>query len=169
MKKTWRFTACLAVLIAAGAPAQGERWTFAVGEDAENYETMASLSQAAGNTIKDESATKDVTPVLAIRCRPGSPDLSVRIDWQRFISSFNTEVSFKVDGGKALWQKWGVDRSNKITSTRSAGDTAALLGHLGEGASLEVEIAPYSEPAVSVTFDLAGLGDGLARLSEECA
>ena len=67
--------------------------------------------------------------------RPATRRVSVRIDWRRFISSFNTEVGFKADGGKTLWQKWGVDQSNKITLSKSAADSQSLVDYLSGGSS----------------------------------
>ena len=144
-------------------------WVLAIGAGPTDLELVASLQQDAANTIKDEYATKDVTPRLTFRCTPGNPEVTVLIDWQRFISSFNTEVGFKVDAGKSLWLKWGVDRSNKITLSRSATDSQTLIEHLGDGESLQVEISPYSESPVTVEFDLAGTANGLAQLRTECS
>ena len=144
------------------------RWTLTVGEDPSSYEIVASLQQDSANTIKDEYATRDVVPRLSLRCTPGNPEVTARIDWQRFISSFNTEVGFKVDDGKTLWLKWGVDRSNKITRSRSADDSKTLLEHIADGKKLQVEITPYSESPVTVEFDLAGLASGLEGLHKEC-
>jgi len=143
-------------------------WDLAVGEDPSSYEVVASLQQESANTIKDEYATNDVKPVLAFRCAPGNPAITARIDWQRFISSFNTEVGFKVDGGKALWLKWGVDQSNKITSSKTTADTQSLLDYLGGGSNLQVEVTPYSESPMTVDFELAGLSQGLDALQAAC-
>ena len=160
------------VLLAAAALAQTAapdgRWVLASGEDPDTGEAVATLEQDALTTIKDEYATKDVTPKLVLRCVPGSGEISARIDWQRFISSFNTEVGFKVDAGKTLWQKWAVDRSNRLTLSRSASDAEALLEALGSGDSLTVEVTPYSEAPVTVGFSLAGLEASLGRLAAEC-
>ena len=144
------------------------KWVLAVGEDAASYEVVASLQQESANTIKDEYATKDINPQLAFRCAPGNPEISVRIDWRRFISSFNTEVGFKADDGKTLWQKWGVDQSNKITLSKSAADSQSLVDYLSGGSSLLVEVSPYSEPPVTVEYDLAGLPAALEALRAEC-
>jgi len=143
-------------------------WDLAVGEDPSSYEVVASLQQDSASTIKDEYATRDVTPQLAFRCAPGNSAITVRVDWQRFISSFNTEVGFKVDGGKALWQKWGVDPSNRITTSKSAADSQSLLDQLAGGNALQVEVTPYSESPVTVEFDLAGFSQGLAALQVAC-
>ncbi len=143
-------------------------WVLTGGEDPSSYEVVASLQQGSADTIKDEYATKDVVPQLMLRCAPGDPTITARIDWQRFISSFNTEVGFKVDDGKTLWLKWGVDRSNKITLSPSADDSRNLIEHLKEGKSLQVEVAPYSEPPVTVDYDLTGFANGLDALLKEC-
>lgn len=144
------------------------KWVLAVGEDAASYEVVASLQQESANTIKDEYATKDINPQLAFRCAPGNPQISIRIDWRRFISSFNTEVGFKVDDNKTLWQKWGVDQSNKITVSKSATDSQSLVDYLSGGSSLQVEVSPYSEPPVTVEYDLTALPEALDALRAEC-
>jgi invasion protein IalB len=160
------------ILVAGMAAAQTREldgnWVINIGEDSSSYEVVAMLQQASANTIKDEYATKDVRPQLAFRCAPGNAEISVQIDWRRFISSFNTEVGFKVDGGKTLWLKWGVDQSNKITISKSAADSQSLIEGLEGGSELLVEVSPYSEPPVTVQFDLAGFSQALESLRAEC-
>lgn len=143
-------------------------WVLSLGEDPSSYEVVASLLKESANTIKDEYATSDVKPQLEFRCTPGNVTITVRIDWRRFISSFNTEVGFKVDGGKALWLKWGVDQSNKITASKTAADSQSLLDLLDGGSNLQVEVTPYSESPVTVQFDLAGFSQALDALRVEC-
>jgi hypothetical protein len=129
----------------------------------------AQSKQLEGNrTLTVGDATIDVNPRLAFRCVPGKAEITARIDWQRFISSFNTEVGFKVDGGKFVWVKWGVDQSNKITMSKTASDSQALIDHLASGSELLVEISPYSESPVTVQYDLGGLSEGLDALRAEC-
>lgn len=156
-------------LVFAQATDLEDSWVLTLGEDSSSYEVVALLQQDSANTIKDEYATKDVVPQLMLRCVPGDPTITARIDWQRFISSFNTEVGFKVDDGKTLWLKWGVDRSNKITVSPSADDSRSLVKHLQEGKSLRVEVSPYSEPPVAAEYDLTGFAKGLKALLKECA
>ena len=126
-----------------------------------------SISQDAGNTIKDESYTKDVTPSMALVCSGGG-SITAQIDWKRFISSFSTEVGFKVDGGKFTWLKWKVDGSEKVTLSPSADDTGKLVDALGMGNSLLVEISPYAQGPVEVNFDLNGFAEKLDELKGAC-
>lgn len=144
------------------------RWALTVGEDPSSYAVVASLQQGSAKPIKDEYATRDVVPQLILRCTPGDTTITARIDWQRFISSFKTEVGFKVDDSKTLWLKWGVDRSNEITISPSADDSSKLIEYLNEGTSLQVEVSPYSGRPLTVEFDLAGLSQGLTALRMEC-
>jgi type VI secretion system protein VasI len=162
------------ILILTGSIASAQttelegNWVLEIGEDPSSYAVVASVQQESANTIKDEYAAKDVSPQLSFRCLPGNPEITARIDWKRFISSFNTEVGFKVDGGKFLWLKWGVDQSNRITLSKSASDSQALIERLAGGAELLVEVSPYSQPPVTVTYDLAGLSQALDALRKEC-
>jgi len=126
-----------------------------------------SISQDGGNPIKDESYTKEVTPSMAFVCLSGG-SITAQIDWKRFISSFSTEVGFKVDDGKFTWLKWKVDGSEKVTLSPSADDTRKLVAALGMGSNLLVEITPYSESPVEVSFDLAGLTGKLDELGKAC-
>ena len=164
-----RFAITLVMLAAGYAGAEdSDSWTLEVGEDPQTYATVASLTQDSQATIKDEYATKDVHPQLAFRCTLGDATITARIDWRRFISSFNTEVGFKADDKKTLWLKWGVDQSNKITRSPNSDDSQKLIDYLLGAESLSVEVSPYSEPPVTVGYRLAGLADGLAGLRAEC-
>lgn len=148
----------------ASADDSGGHWTEGV-DDADSSAVIHTLSQVSVDSIPDEYAAKDVQPELQFRCSGG--DLTFRIDWGRFISSFNTEVGFRVDGGGATWLKLGVDASNKLTVAKAA-DTAKLIDKLGDGSVLNVEVAPYSEPSVFVSFNVSTLADALQTLEADC-
>ncbi len=144
-----------------------ERWTLGVDESITS-ETVSTLSQESADAIADEYATKEVHPVLQFRCSP-STGLGIRIDWRRFVSSFNTEVGFRVDDGEATWLKMGVDSSNRMTLSKSQGDTDNLIEKLADGKTLLVEVAPYSEPSVVVHFDVSALTRALQELEADCS
>lgn len=160
MHKLAAFLLCLPVVVFAG------EWQL---EDTEiDFEAVTSLRQSSATTIKNEYATKDVTPEMAFLCRPGDPHITAQIDWQRFISSFSTEVGFKIDGGKFKWLKWKIDRSEKVTLSPSSADTQTLIELLGGGSQLLVEISPYSDGPVTAEFDLTGFGDAMQAFRARC-
>jgi hypothetical protein len=152
----------------ADAPAAGSAWQQETVDDEYGYGEVEVLHQKATNTIKDEYGTADVTPRLEFRCSSADPSVTARIDWQRFISSFSTEVGFKVDDGRFTWLKWKTDSTEKVTLSPSAEDTATLVGSLSAGSRLTVEITPYSEGPVEVGFDLAGFDEALRDLQDAC-
>ena len=129
---------------------------------------VESIASDAGNTIKDEYARNDVTPRMMFQCAPGDPAVTARIDWGRFISAFSTEVGFKVDDGKFMWLKWKVDSSEQVTLSPSPDDTRRLLEALQVGSVLTVDVSPYSEGPVVVTFDLTGFAEALSALQASC-
>lgn len=152
----------------ADAPGPDSAWTFSEVDNPSGYGSMHVVSQPAGNAIRGESAGSEVTPVLAFGCSPGDAALTAYIDWQRFISSFSTEVGFKVDGGSFTWLKWKVDSSEEMTLSPSPDDSKSLLEKLGAGKELLVEVSPYSESPVNATFELAGVDSALAELRTHC-
>lgn len=126
------------------------------------------MSQAAATPVRDEAASGTVTPVLFFTCGSGEIAVTAGIDWQRFISSFSTEVGFKVDGGTFTWMKWKLDDSENVTLSPSAADTARLAALMASGDRLLVEVSPYSEAPVSTEFDLTGFSAALEALQERC-
>lgn len=153
--------------MAVAADDVGTNWTLEVA--AVNYQTVASLYQDSLDPIQDEYATKEINPQLAFRCKPSESDeVSISINWRRFISSFNTEVGFKVDDKELLLLNWGVDRSNKITAPRSGGRDPELLEYLQGGTELRVEVIPYAESLITVTYDISGIDAALHALKERC-
>lgn len=159
----------LPLLVAcATAQTQDDKWRSQMIDDPADYAGVAVLQQDSATTIKDESASNDVTPVLEFRCTLGDATITARIDWQRFISSFSTEAGFKVDGGRFTWLKWKVDSSEKVTLSPSAADSQKLIDLLVNGSELLVEISPYSEGPVTAEFDLAGLAAALGELRSKC-
>ena len=152
----------------ADAPGPGSSWKLETVEDPSGYGSVVALQQESSKTIKDESAANDVTPLLEFRCAPGDATITARIDWQRFISSFSTEVGFKVDGGRFTWLKWKLDQSEQVTLSPSVADSQKLIDALKAGSELLVEVSPYSQGPETAEFDLVGLSDALDSLVNEC-
>ena len=146
-----------------------EHWSLATVEDVTNSLSVTVLTQASAIKIRDEKAEGEVSPILEFHCnaKTGAPP-DLRIDWKRFISSFNTEAGFRADEGKTTWLKLGVDQSNKITLSRSDADMEKLLGRIAGAQMLKIEIAPYSESPVFAEFNISTLDSALASLKSAC-
>ena len=159
--------AVFSVFGSATAGGIGDYWSIKPADGAD-YEAVVSLVQESADAIPDENGAGEFHPVLSFRCAAGGDGaLTFQIDWRRFISSFNTEVGFRVDGGRASWLKLGVDSTNKITVAKAA-DTAKLIDEISGGSTLNVEVAPYSEPSVFVNFDVSTFTAALQQLKDDC-
>jgi len=167
-----RFTATASLLLGlifGPLAAADEIWTLASQQDENSGEATIALWQESNDSIPAASGKKNVKPVLEFRCVVGSSEaIQFRVDWQRFISSFNTEVGFRVEGGKTLWLKLGVDPSNEITLSRSAADVEKLIEKFSVGETIELDIAPYSEAAVLVHFDISTFKSAMESLKQAC-
>jgi len=148
-------------ILCAASFAYAAQWT--LGTDIET--SRPALSQSSTKSVRDEGATGDVTPVFSFRC---DPPIVARIDWQRFISSFSTEVGFKVDDGKFTWLKMKVDDSEQVTYSASSDDTQKLVDLFATGAKLTVEVSPYSESPITAEFDLDAFESTLGVLEANC-
>ncbi len=168
MKLTILILALVPALAFAGAPGPDSKWTLETIDDSSGYGSALVLRQDSATTIKDESGSNDVTPQLEILCSPGDGTLTARINWHRFISSFSTEVGFKIDGGRFTWLKWKLDPSEQVTLSPSVDDSQKLIDSLKNGAALLVEVSPYSQGPETAEFDLAGFADSLDNLANEC-
>jgi hypothetical protein len=164
----------ISALIFLAAPALAEplaaNWSLEVGRDEQTWENVATLGFESVNEIADEYATKKVHPQLAFLCKPGGDGtISVRLDWRRYISSFNTEVGFKADDRELLLVNWGVDKSKQITLPRSASDSQELITYLAGAASVQVEVIPYSASLITVQFNVSGIDEALQALAAKCS
>jgi len=168
MRIAFTILTILPLLAWADAPGPDSKWTIETVEDSSGSGPVVALRQDSAKTIKDESSANDVTPRLEFRCTPGDTAVTARIDWQRFISSFSTEVGFKVDGGRFSWLKWKLDPSEQVTLSPSATDSQKLIDQLKSGAHLLVEVSPYSQGPETAEFDLDGFSDSLESLIGEC-
>jgi hypothetical protein len=161
-------TIALPALACADAPGPNSSWQLETVEDPSGYGSIETLYQDSSRNIGDEAATGKVTPRLEFRCSPGDSSVTARINWMRFISSFSTEVGFKVDGGRFSWMKWKMDQSEQTTISPSTSDSQKLIDALTAGSELLVEVSPYSMGPETAEFSLAGFEDSLAALAALC-
>jgi len=169
MRKLLMFLVALPVFAWADTPGAKSAWfTETVDDSMVSGSEIIALVQDSAKTIKDESVSNDVTPRLEFRCIPGEASVTARINWQRFISSFSTEVGFKVDGGRFTWLKWKVDSSEQVTISPSADDSQKLIDILKNGDELLVEVSPYSQGPETAAFVLEGFSAALDALLGKC-
>ncbi len=97
--------------------------------------------------------------VVLLACLPASTDVD-EYSWARHAPL--------TDDGRFMWLKWRVDGSEKVTYSPSADDSARLIEAMKSGQTLTVDVTPYSEGPVVVTYDLAGFSESLDALRASC-
>ena len=143
------------------------KWSFV--EDESNPDYMTQISQTSITSITNESTFEEVFPNLTFYCTKNNPDPVFQINWKRFISSFNkTEIGFQVDKEKMTWIKFNVDKTGNITRQDSLSQSQLLINRLLGKTALKVEVEPYSEPAVSVEFNLQDFVVYIEKLRNSC-
>ena len=166
--KHWTAAILLLAATAAAEPI-ASNWSIDVARDEKTWENVATLAFESNNEIADEYAAKKVHPQLAFLCKPGvDGTITVRLDWRRFISSFNTEVGFKADDRELLLVNWGVDKSNRVTQPRSASDSKELIAYIAGANNVQVEVIPYSASLITAQFDISGINEALQELTAKC-
>ncbi len=149
--------------------AADEFWSLTNYKDENSGEAIVALRQESSDSIPDVSGKEEIEPLLEFRCVAGGGEaIQFRVNWRRFISSFNTEVGFRADGGKTMWLKLGVDASNEITFSSSTADVEKLIEKFSAGEIMELDIAPYSEAAVLVHFNISTFESALESLKQSC-
>jgi len=163
-------TGIVLLLAAAATQALPDNWSLSVGRDPISWENTVTLSVQSAGEITNENGSAQVRPQLEFRCKPGGDGtISARVNWQRYISSFNTEVGFKADDRQLLLVNWGVDKSKKITQPRSASDSAELNAYIAGASNQQVQDIPYSEKLNSIEYDISGIDEALKALTAQCA
>jgi hypothetical protein len=143
------------------------KWSFV--EDESNPDYMTQISQTSITSITNESTFEEVFPNLTFYCTKNNPDPVFQINWKRFISSFNkTEIGLQVDKEKMTWIKFNVDKTGNITRQDSLSQSQLLINRLLGKTALKVEVEPYSEPAVSVEFNLQDFVVYIEKLRNSC-
>ena len=100
----------------------------------------------------------------------GSPNISIKINWKRYISSFNkTEIGIKIDGKNYTWLSFNLDKTGQISFQNPSTHSNELINKFKKITKLAVEIEPYSEPPINVYFNLSGFASHLENLKSICS
>jgi hypothetical protein len=129
----------------------------------------AEITTKSKTSIRNYSTKETVFPELKLFCEVDNPEISMQINWKRFISSFrNTEIGIKTDKNQINWTKFNIDKSGEITYLKSSRKLNNLIDNLNNKKRLTIEAEPYSEPSITVDFDITELKKYLNELSNLC-
>ena len=131
---------------------------------------VALLSNTSEASINNLEHSEKVFPELSLYCEEGSPNISIKINWKRYISSFNkTEIGIKIDGKNYTWLSFNLDKTGQISFQDPSTHSNELIKKFKKIKKLAVEIEPYSEPPINVYFNLSGFASHLENLKSICS
>ncbi|OHB72424.1 MAG: hypothetical protein A2W23_07650 [Planctomycetes bacterium RBG_16_43_13] len=120
------------------------------------------LALSAEESIKAMLGTS--LPVLFLRCKENKTE--VYIAWGVYLGLEETTMLIRFDSKKATTSTWNISTDNMATFYR--GSVIAFIRSIVGYKQLLVQVTPYGESPVMVTFDLAGLEEAVKQLQETC-
>jgi type VI secretion system protein VasI len=105
-----------------------------------------------------------VRPTLYIRCKENRTELY--ISWGVYLGLDTTTLLTRLDSEKAKSATWHLSTDNEATFY--PGSPISFIRNLLQHNTLLVQVTPYGESPVMVTFDLRGLEEAVKPLQEAC-
>lgn len=107
---------------------------------------------------------ESVTPDLYITCREKKTELY--INWDTYLGLNETQMLYRLDKQKAKTKTWDISSDTKAVFYR--GNVIEFVKALTQANGMYVQITPYNDSPVNVTFDLTGLSEALKPLQKAC-
>ena len=140
-----------------------------VNLDIADTDVLAEIITTSKISISNYSNPEKIYPELSFLCEKNNSEISLKINWKRFISSFrNTEIGIKADNNEIKWMKFNLDKSGEITYLKSSKKLNNLIDNLSNKKLLILEAEPYSEPSITIDFDITELKKYLKELNNLC-
>jgi len=165
--------AVLVLMVAANVTASvvkiDQFWTFYESIDRMSDEKNVGVVQPSQSQISDSLGVNSVIPEFSIVCTPYRTNrVLLWIDWKRFITTSDTEVTLRVDDKKAMTYRWETDKTSTSTYTRSSAHTDRLINYMTGGKTLLAAVSPYGSSRVIAEFDLSTLDRAIEAVMPIC-
>lgn len=138
------------------------RWTVRSETSPINDTKNVYLQLEADTTIR--SMWGQTTPTLIARCKENTTE--VFVTWNVFLGTDSTEVLERFGSEPARTREWTLSTDNKATF--HPGSDTEFLKTMLKHDKLLLQVTPYSESPVMISFDLRGLASVLPELQAAC-
>ena len=171
MKIIIKITCLLSIILIPAIQIKGQESLWKIYDQRDTGENVvALLRNTSESSINNLDHSEKVFPELSLYCEHGNPNISIKINWKRYISSFNkTEIGIKFNGKNYTWLSFNLDKTGQISFQNPSTRSNELVNKFKNITKLAVEIEPYSEPAINVYFDLSGFASHLKKLENICS
>lgn len=150
------------------SPAVNAKWQLSttkskIDDSATTTVTLDSDDDFAGKYGGREKAT------MIIRCQENATSLYFIIG-DHFLSDIQGygEVTYRIDDRKAATKGFDVSTDNKALGLWSGGTAIPFVKQILGSKSLVIRVTPYSESAITATFDTSGADEAVKPVRENC-
>jgi hypothetical protein len=125
------------------------------------------LALEVAATNKVHIWTRDVRPVLVVRCLAGTMDVFVFTDSAARMEPQDQDhtVRLAFDDGRERTERWPDSETHDALFAR---DGASFAQELSSARSLRFGFTPHNAEPVVATFDVSGLSEHLAPAARQC-
>ena len=159
-----------ALFMALPAAAEPGNWFMAEARDEMTDFQNIRASVLAENTIRDRFSRGPINPILLVECRDN--ETMIYVNWRRYITTggiYNQHtVRYRIDEQQPVTAQWQVSTSHDATGLWR-GRGIPLVRSLRDSTRLIVETTPYGDNPVRATFDITGINEVAAAVSERCS
>lgn len=139
----------------------GGAWSKSVTTSPIDDSEVVVLSLSASSEVK--VGYRSATPTLFARCK--SKKTEIYINFDAYLGLDSTEVVARIDSDKAVRREWDISTDNKAAFHPVP---VAFLKRLATSKQLVIEVIPYGENPITVTFATTGLIDYLPSVAKAC-
>jgi|TARA_B110000240_G_scaffold189408_1_gene229351 hypothetical protein len=146
-----------------------QSWSVSENKNTPYNDKIASLSSSSFVSVRDETDSESVYPLIEFYCENNSPDIFLAINWRRFVSSFSkTEIGMAIDNNRAEWISVKVNKGNQITTLDFTHINKEIIHKILAGTLLKIEIEPYSEPSIFSEYNLEDFSSEFNNFIQLC-
>jgi len=104
------------------------------------------------------------TIVLVVRCANNKTEMY--INWQSFLGTDSTSITYRIDKAKARTIKWDVSTDHKAAFYPNS--PIPVLKELAESTSFVANVTPYSDNPITAVFNTTGANEALQKIRQNC-
>ncbi|MDT0635072.1 type VI secretion system-associated protein TagO [Spectribacter hydrogenooxidans] len=143
----------------------GDQWVVNSKQSPKDGSTNVFVRTVSGKPIKGVLGSPKY-PMLYIVCRENTTN--AYIDWDRFITTRDTRVSWRLDDKPLQRARWNMSTSNEATGLWSGGASIPFVKTLFTADRLRAWVTPHGENEIMADFDLTALRDKIEPLRNAC-
>ncbi len=147
---------------------KSKNWTRSISQSKIDDSETVTLETDSKNSVPGRFK-REATPTLMIRCLEGKTSFYISFDGL-FVSDTSNygQLTIRVDKEKPFVQKTTVSSSNKALGLWNGSTSIPFIKKLFDKETLLVQVTPFNESPITLSFDISGLQNEIEPLRKAC-